>query len=236
MAANSRTWLVGAGAAAMIVVLVILIMVSTDGGLGLVDGDGGLIAYVAIFATIAGDAVVPILPGETALNAGAVAASKGELELWLIVLMGALGAIVGDSALYWIARAAGGRLEGQLERLQTNPRVSRAFGMLGRRAPLLIVLGRYIPGVRFVVNATMGLSGMPYQTFLVWSSIGSVLWATYTCLLAYAVGTAIADFPLASVLISGALTTVLIAAVFWLESRRSSEPLPPDPSAPLPPS
>ena len=232
----SRTWLMAAAAAVMIVVLVILILVSTDGGLGLVDGDGGLIAYVAIFATVAGDAVVPILPGETALNAAAVLASKGELELWLIVLMGALGAIVGDSALYWIARAAGGRLEGQLERLQTNPRVGRAFGMLGRRAPLLIVLGRYIPGVRFVVNATMGLTGMPYRTFLVWSSLGGALWATYTGLLAYAVGTAIADFPIASMVISGGLTTVLIAAVFWLESHRSSEGLAPDPSATDPPS
>ena len=218
----------------MIVVLVILILVSTDGGLGLVDGDGGLIAYFAIFATIAGDAVVPILPGETALSAGAVAASKGELELWLVALMGSLGAIVGDSALYWIARSAGGRLEGQLERAKANRRVGQALGMFGRRAPLLIVLGRYIPGVRFVVNATMGLTSMPYVTFLVWSSVGGALWGTYTSLLAYAVGTAIADFPLASVVISGALTTVLIVAVFWLESHRSSET--PHPSATLPPS
>ena len=227
----SRTWLVSAAAAVVMVVLVILILASTDGGLGLLDAHGGRFAYFAIFATIAGDAVVPILPGETALNAAAVLASKGELELWLVVLVAALGAIVGDSALYWTARVAGGRLERQLDRMKTNPRIARALEIFGRRAPLLIVLGRYIPGVRFVVNATMGLTGMPYRTFLVWSSLGGALWATYTGLLAYAVGTAIADFPIASMVISGGLTTVLIAAVFWLESRRGSEGPAPDPSA-----
>lgn len=219
---SSRTWLFIASAAIAIVVIAIVVLVMSDGGFGLVTGEHDAASYLAIFALIAGDAVVPILPGESVLNAAAVLAANGEKELWLVVLMGCLGAIVGDNALYWIARLGGERFEKQFERAKANPRVDQALGILGRRGPLLIVFGRYVPGVRFVVNATMGVTAMPYSSFLLWSSVGGALWGTYTALLAYAVGTAIEDFPLASILISGAVTTFMIAVIFSLESRRSS--------------
>jgi membrane protein DedA with SNARE-associated domain len=72
-----------------------------------------------------------------------------------------------------------------------------------------------VPGVRFVVNTTFGIAKLPYRRFLLWSAIGGTLWSVYTCLLAYAVGTALADFPLASVVISGAITTLAVAVVLW---------------------
>jgi membrane protein DedA with SNARE-associated domain len=72
-----------------------------------------------------------------------------------------------------------------------------------------------VPGVRFIVNSTFGISKLPYPRFLLWSAIGGMLWSVYTCLLAYAVGTELADFPLASVIISGSITTVAVAAVLW---------------------
>lgn len=55
----------------------------------------------------------------------------------------------------------------------------------------------------------------PYSRFLLWSAIGGTLWSAYTCGLAYAVGTALADFPLASVVISGTITTLLLGVIFW---------------------
>lgn len=211
------------GALALLIAVVIL-AVTTGDGLGFLEGDEGAgVSYLAIFLLVAGDAVIPILPGETALNSASVLASRDQLELGLVILMGALGAIVGDSALYWLARAGSSRLQEQMERAESDKRVQWVFAILGRRAPLLIVLGRYVPGVRFVVNATMGLTRMPYGTFLPWSVVGGTIWATYTCLLAYAVGTALAEFPLASIVISGAVTTVLLAAVYWLEKRRSQQ-------------
>jgi membrane protein DedA with SNARE-associated domain len=75
------------------------------------------------------------------------------------------------------------------------------------------VAGRYVPGARFVVNATLGLSHYPYRSFIVWSALGGALWAIYTCVLAYVVATALSGFPLASVIISGALTTIAIGVV-----------------------
>jgi len=72
---------------------------------------------------------------------------------------------------------------------------------------------------RFVVNATMGLSDMPYRRFLPWSVLGGVLWSVYTCVLAYKVSTTLAEFPLASVVISGLVTSVMIAIIFLVLRR-----------------
>jgi membrane-associated protein len=42
-----------------------------------------------------------------------------------------------------------------------NERIKQALAIMDSSAPLLIVGGRYVPGMRFVVNATMGLSDIP---------------------------------------------------------------------------
>ena len=86
---------------------------------------------------------------------------------------------------------------------------------------MLIVGGRYVPGMRFVVNATMGLSDMPYRRFLPWSVLGGVLWSVYTCVLAYKVSTTLAESPLASVVISGLVTSAMLAVIFLVVCRRT---------------
>jgi membrane-associated protein len=89
---------------------------------------------------------------------------------------------------------------------------------------MLLLFGRYVPGLRFVINSTMGLSGMSYRSFIPWSGLGAAIWSTYTCLLAYWVGSALDDYPLASIIISGAITSALIAAFFVYQRKVASSP------------
>ena len=133
-------------------------------------------------------------------------------------------ALMNIAALYWIARASGRRVKPQLEKAEQNERVASALAFLGTSAPVMLVAGRYVPGLRFVVNATMGLSAYPYRRFLIWSSLGGVLWSVYTCGLAYVVATALSNFPLASVVISGVITTLAIGAIFLVVRRRRTPP------------
>ncbi|MGB8380731.1 MAG: DedA family protein [Dermatophilaceae bacterium] len=167
-----------------------------------------------VFLMIALDAVIPIFPGETTLNAASTAAAEGTLELVPVIVMGALGAIVGDSALFWLARRNAHRIQPQLDAARRNSQVRTALDVMNSSAPVLIVGGRYVPGLRFVVNATMGLSPMPCRRFLPWSILSGVVWSVYTCVLAYNVALALGDFPLASVVISGLVTTAAVAVVF----------------------
>ena len=151
------------------------------------------------------------------------------------MLAGALGAVLGDSTLYWIARTGPRRLKARLKAAaQKDERVEKGLALLGRSGPLLIACGRFVPGVRFAVNVSMGITEYPYRRFLLFSAIGGVAWAVYTCLLAYWVGTALADFPLASVVVSGIVTTILIVGVYWIDRRRHPDEAcsPPAPAIP----
>ena len=77
--------------------------------------------------------------------------------------------------------------------------------------------------MRFAVNASMGLSSLPYRRFLPWSVLGGALWSVYTCALAYKVATTLAGFPLASVVISSLITSAALAAIYFVDRRRRNE-------------
>ena len=200
--------------------VVILVSIGGDDGLGQLDAENPTRTYFLVFFFVAADAVIPVFPGETTLNAASAFAAAGDLELWIVIVLGALGALVGDSSLYWIARGSSARITPQLERARKNTRVAAALDFLDRGAPVLLVFGRYVPGLRFVINATMGMNRYPYLRYLPWSALGAALWSTYTCVLAYKVGSSLDNYPLASVYISGLITTVLMAVIFLVVRRR----------------
>jgi uncharacterized membrane protein YdjX (TVP38/TMEM64 family) len=122
-------------------------------------------AYVLCLLFVWFDAVIPIFPCETTLNAASTIAAGGNLDLQLVMLAGALGPILGDSSLLWIARKSSAKVQPHLDTALENPKVSAVWDALDRSSGLLIVAGRYVPGMRFAVNASMGLSSIPYRRF-----------------------------------------------------------------------
>jgi membrane-associated protein len=178
------------------------------------------VAYVMCLLFIWFDAVIPIFPGESTLSAASTIAAGGGLTLGWIMVAGALGAILGDSSLFWIARKGSSKMQPHLDKALENPKVRTAWESLDRSPGLLIVAGRYVPGMRFAVNASMGLSHMPYRRFLPWSVLSGILWSVYTCALAYYVATTLAGYPLASFIISGLITSAALAAVYFISRHR----------------
>ena len=232
MSRRTAFWLVLAAVGLLMIPIlstIVLSLLDQDGIFGLVGSlDDEAVAYFTIFGLVFADAIVPIFPGETTLTTASVAAADGRLDLTLVILAGSLGAILGDSALYWIARTGPKRLRARLDAAsKKNDRVASGLDLLGRSAPLLIAFGRFVPGVRFAVNVLMGMTEYPYRRFLLFSAIGGIGWAIYTCVLAYLVSTALADFALASIVISGLITSGLVAAVYWIDRRRRAGDAPP---------
>jgi membrane-associated protein len=211
----------GLGAIVLVLGIVLLQQWGGEDRFGFVGEASGNWAYLSVFFLVFGDAICALLPGETTLNTASALAAEGSLDLPLVMLAGAAGAVCGDSALYWIVRLNRRRFQSRIDSAMKRESVATAFRVIGSSAPILLTFGRYVPGLRVAVNATFGLSAYPYRSFLLWSSIGGTLWAVYTCALAYLVGTALAGFPLASAVISGAVTTVAVAVVFLIVRRRT---------------
>ena len=180
-------------------------------------------AYLMVFALVFLDGLCALFPAETTLNTASTLAVEGALDLVPIMVAGALGAVGGDSALYWVARSSRRRFETKLDRALSNDKVAMALDLIGSRAAVMLAFGRYVPGLRFVVNASCGLSGLPYRTFLLWSAVGGTLWSVVSCTLAYAVASVLAGYPLASVVVAGGISSVAIAVIFLvLRSRRGA--------------
>jgi membrane protein DedA with SNARE-associated domain len=174
-----------------------------------------LYALIAGFVTL--DAVVPIFPSESLLTtASNLAAQDGStISLWRLIAAGTIGAIVGDSLLYWLSRGVLRRfMSAQVDKAQRNEKVAHSMAVMSQTAPTLIVFGRFVPGLRFVIGATMGLTRYPYPRFLLWDAIGGFFWAAYPCIFCYLVATVIDDKPLVSIAVSVVVTTGLLAIIY----------------------
>jgi len=187
-----------------------------------------------LYAIIAGfvvlDAVFPVFPSESLLTtASNLAALDGStISLWRLIAAGTIGAIVGDSLLYWLSRTVLRRfMSSKVERAQRNEKVARAMAVMDQTASMLIVFGRFVPGLRFMIGATMGLTRFPYRRFLLWDAVGGFFWAAYNCIFSYLVATIIDDKPLISIAVSVIVTTALLALLLRPLTRRWKATAPP---------
>jgi membrane-associated protein len=185
--------------------------------------------YQGILLIVAGDGIFAFLPGETAIITGAVLASSGELNIVLVILAGALGAIIGDSGAYWVGRAGDDRIRGFLIRVAGRERIEAAERLVQRRGPVLVFVGRFLPGLRLGVNLACGAGGMPYRRFLLFDCMGAVVWSTPAAMLGYLAGKAFADQLWVALAIAIGVAVVVGGAVALKErqiSRRERQKAP----------
>jgi len=165
------------------------------------------------------DGVLPMIPSEAAVLAAGVYAHTGTPSLWLVVVTVALGLFIGDHLAYGLSRSVlGPRL------IRRSARVSRAVAAAGRhldrRAGLLIVTSRFLPGGRVTMNAACGTARVPLSRFSPASAVAALAWAAYTAGLGYLGGAAFVDNPLLGLAVGLGLS-FLLGGVVELIRRRS---------------
>lgn len=175
------------------------------------------VGVIAVFLVVAGDGVFPILPGETAIISVAVLASDGGISLWAVIIAGALGAIVGDSCAYWLGRLGGARIIRFVGRLAGHDRVAAAERMIRRQGPALVFVGRFLPGFRLGVNLSCGAGQMAYSRFLLFDTLGAIIWSTQAALLGYFLGKAFADQLWVALVVALGVAGLVALFVIWRE-------------------
>jgi membrane protein DedA with SNARE-associated domain len=152
------------------------------------------------------------VPGETALVAAGVLASRGNFSIAAVIAVAACGAILGDNVGYWIGRIYGRKLFLRFSRLEAVlPRGERFFRRHGGKA---VFLARFIAGLRVTGAWMAGISHMPWWRFLVWNALGGIVWATAVGLVAYYLGRAAADLISEYGLIGGGVAVGLAVLIF----------------------
>ncbi|HET9093832.1 MAG TPA: DedA family protein [Solirubrobacteraceae bacterium] len=132
-------------------------------------------------------------PGETALVAAAVLASQGHLKIWLVILIGASSAILGDNIGYLLGRRLGRdvlicRGPFHAHRARVVELGDRFFHRHGAKT---VFIGRWVAWIRFATAWLAGINRMPFRVFFPWNALGGVTWAVTYGLLGYYGGQAV---------------------------------------------
>jgi membrane protein DedA with SNARE-associated domain len=149
---------------------------------------------LVIFAVALLDSVIPIVPGETTVIAGGVAAGTGNQSLALVILAGASGAFIGDNIAYTIGKRFRPRVERWAARKESGTeRLDTAGRQIRKRGGPLLITARFIPGGRTVLTVSSGLTEQPRAWFAAWVAVAGLIWATYAATLGYFFGQAFED-------------------------------------------
>jgi membrane protein DedA with SNARE-associated domain len=138
--------------------------------------------YGAAFAAVMAEGMGIPTPGQTLLMAGALEAAKGRMNIALLLFLVTTAATLGNSIGYAIGRW-GGRVV--LEKLKVNPERQRHLDdLFKRRGGVVILLARFLDGLRQLNGIVAGVMRMPWWIFTAYNVAGALLW---TC--AWGLGT-----------------------------------------------
>jgi membrane-associated protein len=150
--------------------------------------------YLFIFVIAFLDSMIPIVPSETLVILGGVAAGQGDLVLPLVILCGSAGAFAGDSCAYLIGRRWGPWVERKFfSKPKGQKRLAWADHQLETRGGSLLLTARFIPGGRTVVTFSSGVTRQPFHRFALFVLIAATAWAVYATMLGFLGGKAFAD-------------------------------------------
>jgi len=129
------------------------------------------------------------LPGDSLLLTAGLFASEGQLNIWLLLPLVFIAAVLGDNVGYWFGRKAGPPLFSRPASMLFKPKnllAARAF--YDKHGGKTMILARFMPFIRTFAPIVAGAVEMNYQSFLVFNALGGLLWGMGVTLAGYALG------------------------------------------------
>lgn len=149
-------------------------------------GDLGLIGILAIIFAETGLLIGLAFPGDSLLFVAGIAASSAGAQILGGASLSAAGifigapiiAIIGSQFGHFLGNRYGRKLFDRPNgRFFTQERVAQTERWLTKYGiGKALILARFIPFVRTLINPTVGIIGYPARKFLLWNAIGAVIW------------------------------------------------------------
>ena len=170
-----------------------------------------MIGYPGLFAVVFLESGVFFgffLPGASMLFTAGLLASQGFFDIWILVPLLTIAAILGDNVGYWFGARVGVRLflrpNSRFFRHQDLERAKDFYEKYGTRT---VFLARFIPIVRTFVPIIAGIVKMNYRTFVSYNVIGAITWAAGVTYMGFVLGE---KFPLTQKYLSLIVMAIII--------------------------
>ncbi len=162
-----------------------------DQYLELIIKDYGLLTYLILFLIVfceTGLIVTPILPGDSLLFVAGAIASRGLLDIKLLLLLIASAAILGDMVNYSVGRFFGVHLFKNQSRFLRKEYIDKTHQLFEKYGNKAIVICRFVPIVRTFTPFVAGFGQMTYSKFMFYNIAGGLAWAVIFLLGGYFFG------------------------------------------------
>ncbi|HET9098734.1 MAG TPA: DedA family protein [Candidatus Saccharimonadales bacterium] len=134
--------------------------------------------YLAVIGLIfLEDFGVPV-PGETVLIASAFYAGIGRLDIFLVAILGFIGAVIGDNVGFAIGKYGGHPLVEKFGKyiFLTPSRIQKVEDYFRKHGAKIVVIARFVDGLRQANGIIAGLSEMSWLKFVSFNALGAALW------------------------------------------------------------
>lgn len=147
----------------------------------------GLMTLESSFIPFPSEVVIP-----PAVYVAANPASRGGMKIWLVVLFGTLGALLGAYVNYFLSRWLGRPIvyafaESKLGHVLqlSKEKVQRAEVYFNDHGNVSTLVGRFIPVIRQLISIPAGLARMNLGAFTLFTGLGALAWNCVLALLGW---------------------------------------------------
>lgn len=157
----------------------------------------GTLVYIILFLVIfaeTGLVVTPFLPGDSLLFVAGMVVAQGSLNLWLLIAILIVAAILGDTVNYHIGKFIGPKIFRDEEpinfflKLLKKEHLEKAQTFYEKHGGKTIIIARFVPIVRTFAPFVAGVSKMNYSRFITYNVVGGIIWVTGLTLAGYLLG------------------------------------------------
>ena len=184
------------------------------------------LGYFGIALLMFLDNVFPPIPSEIIMPSAGFTASQGKLLLSGVIIAGCLGSLIAAAVLYGIGRIIPhDRLFHWVDRYGKYLFIKRqdvqtALDWFEKYGHRIVFLGRMIPAVRSLISIPAGMSRMPFWKFMLYSSLGTIIWTTFLACVGFYFGENQALMQQIFSQVGYVIITIVILALSWLLYRK----------------
>jgi len=184
----------------------------------------GTLGYPGIFLLMAMESSVIPVPSELVMPPAGYLAQQGQMNIWIAILMGTMGSLVGAYANYFAAHYLGRPLLLKYGKYVwiTEEKFAKVETFFKEHGEVSTFIGRLLPVVRHLISLPAGLAGMNHWKFSLYTLLGAGMWVTILTYIGYFIG---ANQELImqyshQALIGAVLLSVAIVAIYVWNHRR----------------
>lgn len=168
------------------------IILHLDTYMGAVLQTYGTWTYVLLFIVVfceTGLVLTPFLPGDSLLFTAGLFAAQGSLDLYLLMAILFVAAVLGDTVNYWIGNIIGPKIFSQEHvRFLNKKHLDKTHAFYEKYGGKTIIFARFIPIMRTFAPFVAGIGKMTYSRFLLYNLLGGAIWVTLFTLGGYYFG------------------------------------------------